>query len=116
MYNYGLLLADFERNGEFVNDCIFTMMHHIGGDIQKITSLFQPVILKTFSKIYETEYMLCDVSMHCTYDANKLLLYSCFIYFITLESRFRVTALKGDRIHFVIHYINVKCLSYVGLV
>lgn len=62
MYHYGLLLTDFERNGEFVNDCIFTMMHHIGGEIEQITSLFQPVILKTFSKIYETEYMLCDVS------------------------------------------------------
>lgn len=62
MYHYGLLLTDFEQNGEFVNDCIFTMMHHIGGEIEQITSLFQPVILKTFSKIYETEYMLCDVS------------------------------------------------------
>lgn len=63
MYHYGLLLTDFEHNGEYVNDCIFTMMHHIGGKIEQITSLFQPVILKTFSKIYETEYMLCDVSL-----------------------------------------------------
>ncbi|KAG4068427.1 hypothetical protein HA402_007947 [Bradysia odoriphaga] len=60
MYHYGLLLTDFEHNGEYVNDCIFTMMHHIGGEIEQITALFQPVILKTFSKIYETEYMLCD--------------------------------------------------------
>lgn len=63
MYHYGLLLTDFEHNGEYVNDCIFTMMHHIGGEIEQITALFQPVILKTFSKIYETEYMLCDVSL-----------------------------------------------------
>lgn len=63
MYHYGLLLTDFEHNGEFVNDCIFTMMHHIGGEIDQITCLFQPLILKTFSKIYETEYMLCDVSL-----------------------------------------------------
>lgn len=64
MYQYGLLLADFQQNGEFVNDCIFTMMHHIGGDIGQVAALFQPTILKTFSKIFETEYELCDVSPH----------------------------------------------------
>lgn len=37
-------------------------MYHIGGDLGKVTALFQPVILKTFSKIWETEYELCDVS------------------------------------------------------
>lgn len=63
MYQYGILLADFEQNGEFVNDCIFTMMHHIGGDIGQVAVLFQPTILKIFSKIFETEYELCDVSI-----------------------------------------------------
>lgn len=61
MHQYGLLLEDFRENGEFVNDCIFTMMHHIGGDLGHIDILFQPMILKTFSKIWETEYELCDV-------------------------------------------------------
>lgn len=60
MQQYGLLLTNFQQNGEFVNDCIFTMMHHIGGDIGQVGLLFQPTILKTFSKIMDTEYELCD--------------------------------------------------------
>ena len=63
MNQYGLLLADFKQNGEFVNDCVFTMMHHIGGDIGQVTTLFQPIILKTFSLIFQTEYELCDVNI-----------------------------------------------------
>lgn len=62
MQQYGILLEGFSENGEFVNDCILTMMYHIGGELGKVTALFQPVILKTFSKIWETEYELCDVS------------------------------------------------------
>lgn len=60
MQQYGLLLTDYQENGEFVNDCVFTMMHHIGGDIGQVALLFQPNILKTFSQIFETEYDLCD--------------------------------------------------------
>lgn len=62
MHQYGLALFDFKENGEFVNDCIFTMMHHVGGDLGQVTTLFQPTILKTFSRIWETDYELCDVS------------------------------------------------------
>lgn len=61
MYQYGLLLEDFKENGEFVNDCIFTMMHHVGGDLRKSTTLLQPIILKTYSKIWEIEHDLCEV-------------------------------------------------------
>ncbi|XP_034473060.1 protein timeless isoform X2 [Drosophila innubila] len=60
MHYYGILLEDFNNNGEFVNDCIFTMMHHISGDLGQIGVLFQPIILKTFSRIWEAEYELCD--------------------------------------------------------
>ncbi|GLG92545.1 TIMELESS [Gryllus bimaculatus] len=60
MHQYGLLLEDFQNNGEFTNDCVFTMMHHIGGDLEQVASLFQPNILKTFSKIWETDYEVCD--------------------------------------------------------
>ncbi|XP_046805071.1 protein timeless isoform X1 [Lucilia cuprina] len=60
MHYYGMLLDDFNNNGEFVNDCIFTMMHHIGGDLGQIGTLFQPVILKTYSRIWEADYELCD--------------------------------------------------------
>uniref|UniRef100_A0A1Q3FV71 Putative dna topoisomerase i-interacting protein n=1 Tax=Culex tarsalis TaxID=7177 RepID=A0A1Q3FV71_CULTA len=60
MHQYGLMLEDFRENGAFVNDCIFTMMHHVGGDLGLINVLFQPNILKTFSLIWETEYEICD--------------------------------------------------------
>ncbi|EDW12626.2 protein timeless isoform X1 [Drosophila mojavensis] len=60
MHYYGILLEDFDNNGEFVNDCIFTMMHHIGGDLGQIGMLFQPIILKTYSRIWEADYELCD--------------------------------------------------------
>ncbi|XP_050321701.1 protein timeless isoform X1 [Bactrocera neohumeralis] len=60
MNYYGMLLEDFNNNGEFVNDCIFTMMHHVGGDLGQIGTLFQPIILKTFSRIWEADYELCD--------------------------------------------------------
>lgn len=62
MRHYGILLENFNENGEFVNECIFTMMHHIGGDLSQVVILFQPSILKTFSHIWETGYELCDVS------------------------------------------------------
>ncbi|CAG9813992.1 unnamed protein product [Phaedon cochleariae] len=60
MRQYGLLLEGFKENGEYVNNCIFTMMHHIGGDLQSVSTLFQPSILKTFSQIWETDYEICD--------------------------------------------------------
>ncbi|XP_059617920.1 protein timeless isoform X2 [Phlebotomus argentipes] len=60
MHHYGLLLEDFRDNGECVNDCIFTMMHHIGGDLGQVATLFQPIILKTYTQIWETDYELCD--------------------------------------------------------
>lgn len=62
MRQYGILLEDFESNGEYINDCVFTMMHHIGGDMNQVTSLFQPNILKTFTQIWEGDFQICDVS------------------------------------------------------
>lgn len=67
MCQYALLLEDFKRNGEFVNNCIFTMMHHIGGDLKHVSTLFQPRILKTFLEIWETDFELCDV---CSFFLN----------------------------------------------
>ncbi|XP_072936507.1 protein timeless isoform X2 [Epargyreus clarus] len=60
MYQYGLLLEDYEENGEFVNDCIFTMMHHVGGELGSLMTLFQPKILKTFTSIWKSEFEICD--------------------------------------------------------
>lgn len=64
MRHYGVLLENFRENGEFVNDCIFTMMHHVGGDLNQVAILFQPSIIKTYSQIWETEYEICDVSYY----------------------------------------------------
>jgi hypothetical protein len=33
MKPYGLLLENFQENSNSVNDCVFTMMHHISGDL-----------------------------------------------------------------------------------
>lgn len=63
MDNYGLILEDFLENGSYVNDCLFTMMHHVGGDLNKVTTLFRPSILKSFTRIWETEYEVIDVSV-----------------------------------------------------
>lgn len=70
MCQYGILLENFEENGEFINNCIFTMMHHIGGDLGKVSILFQPNILKTFSQIWESDFELCDVSIQLSYIKN----------------------------------------------
>lgn len=43
------------------------MMHHIGGDLEHVPTLFQPKILKTFSQIWETDFELCDVSLDTVY-------------------------------------------------
>ncbi|XP_068621502.1 protein timeless isoform X2 [Battus philenor] len=60
MSQYGLLLEDYEGNGGFVNDCIFTMMHHVGGELGCVIALFQPKILKTFTSIWKSEFETCD--------------------------------------------------------
>jgi len=60
MKQYGVLLSCFEDNGESVNNCIFTMMHHIAGDLEKVSVLFQPTILSSFTRILEADFQLCD--------------------------------------------------------
>lgn len=64
MYQYGLLLEDYAGNGEFVNDCIFTLMHHVGGELESLITLFQPKILKTFTSIWKSEFEICDVRLN----------------------------------------------------
>jgi hypothetical protein len=63
MHQYGLLLEDFQSNGEFINNCVFTMMHHVVGDLEEASALFQPNILKAFSQILEMDFEICDVGI-----------------------------------------------------
>ncbi|XP_063380281.1 protein timeless-like [Cydia fagiglandana] len=60
MYQYGLLLEDYAVNGEYVNDCVFTIMHHVVGEGDCLTSLYLPKILKTFTSIWKSEFEVCD--------------------------------------------------------
>nr|XP_022287878.1 protein timeless-like isoform X2 [Crassostrea virginica] len=53
MQKYGRLLENFEYNNAIVNNCIFTMMHHIAGDCEKPTALLQVQILRTFLEILD---------------------------------------------------------------
>ncbi|XP_015376105.1 PREDICTED: protein timeless-like [Diuraphis noxia] len=53
MYKYGIVLQNYEKNSEMVNESVFSMMHHVITKVENTTSLFQPIILKTFLKIFE---------------------------------------------------------------
>ncbi|CAL4125074.1 unnamed protein product, partial [Meganyctiphanes norvegica] len=59
MRHYGLLLENFENNDEPVNDCIFTMMHHVIGDLRSINVLLQPQILRVLLKIWKEGFDIC---------------------------------------------------------
>ena len=54
--NYGIALEDFKTNGRFVNDCILTVLHHIGADLDRPDLLCEPMILRSFSKIWEDDF------------------------------------------------------------
>ncbi|XP_066947937.1 protein timeless isoform X5 [Macrobrachium rosenbergii] len=59
MRQYGRLLENFDVNDETVNDCIFTMMHHVAGDLRNVNVLLQPCILRTFLRIWKEGFELC---------------------------------------------------------
>ncbi len=50
---YGTALKDFKTNDPFINDCIMTVLHHIGIDLGRIDLLCDPTILRPFSEIWE---------------------------------------------------------------
>jgi len=60
MRHFGRLLEEYEKNSPFVNDCIFTLMHHIAGDLDSPQTLYIPSILKSFSKIWEQGLQICE--------------------------------------------------------
>lgn len=64
MRQYGRLLENFNINDETVNDCIFTMMHHIAGDLRNVNVLLQPPILRVFLRIWKEGFELCAVSFY----------------------------------------------------
>ena len=60
MRQFGRLLEAYEQNTPFVNDCIFTIMHHIAGDLDSPQTLYIPSILQSFSKIWEQGLQICE--------------------------------------------------------
>lgn len=60
MRQFGRLLEEYEKNPPYVNDCIFTIMHHIAGDLDSPQTLYVPSILKSFSKIWEQGLQICE--------------------------------------------------------
>jgi len=60
MNRYGTALEDFQTNGPFVNDCIMTILHHVGTGFGRVDLLCQPLILRSFSKMWEEEFNMCD--------------------------------------------------------
>lgn len=62
MHKYGIVLQNYEKNSEIVNESVFTMMHHIS-KIENSTALYQPIILKTFLKMFENNDFQYKVRM-----------------------------------------------------
>ena len=60
MRQYGSLLEDYDTNSALVNDCIFTMMHHVAGDLASPHTLYIPSILQSFSRIWEQGIQICE--------------------------------------------------------
>eukprot|EP00088_Acartia_fossae_P049321 TRINITY_DN5428_c0_g1_i11.p1 TRINITY_DN5428_c0_g1~~TRINITY_DN5428_c0_g1_i11.p1 ORF type:complete len:973 (-),score=340.17 TRINITY_DN5428_c0_g1_i11:923-3670(-) len=59
MIKYGQLLVNFQENSPQVNDSIFTIMHHVAGDLESPHTLFIPAVLQTFSQILEENFNIC---------------------------------------------------------
>ena len=44
MRQYGSILENFHQNSEELNDSVFTMMHHVSGDLNSPEALFIPQV------------------------------------------------------------------------
>ena len=53
---YGTALADFKTNSIFINDCIFTVLHHVGIDLGRPDLLSDLIILEPFSQMWTCEF------------------------------------------------------------
>ncbi|BES97395.1 Timeless [Nesidiocoris tenuis] len=60
MKQYSYLLGSYSENTPAINDCVFNIMHHVAGDLDSLSTLFQPCIIRTFTLIYENGSQLLD--------------------------------------------------------
>ena len=56
MSTYGLLLGEFRSNPSYLNESIFTIMHHVAGDCHNAQVLVQVDILQVFTEIWDCSY------------------------------------------------------------
>lgn len=76
MKQYGYLLEQFKSNSELTNEALFTMMHHVSGDLGSPEALFVPQILAKFASMWEqmdTEEMCEDWSDLIEYVMHKFI-------------------------------------------
>ncbi len=55
---YGTALEDFKTNSTFLNDCVFTILHHVGVDLRRADLLYEPIILRSFNTILEEKFQV----------------------------------------------------------
>lgn len=82
---YASALVDFQTNGSYVNDCIFTMFYHIAIDLKRVDLLFDPKILDSFNKILEQGFnvKICILEVTSSSIEMSNFLTVCIMTFIT---------------------------------
>ncbi|KAK2719604.1 protein timeless-like isoform X2 [Artemia franciscana] len=58
LHQYGLCLEEYSTNETAVNNSILTLFHHVAGDLDCPELLFDPIILKTFVRLFEDGFDL----------------------------------------------------------
>ena len=94
MRNYGVLVETVEHNSMMVNNCVFTMMHHIAGDCGKPEVLLQVHILKAFLEMCDKDIRVTQVIHIFWLDCKTILTLCCFPF-----------AING-RLHLVLKYVQ----------
>jgi len=75
MLKYNSILDEFKSNTSGVNNCVFTMMHHVAGDCQSPDVLLQIPIVQNFLNILEMP-MVISIPQECV-DLMEFVLQQC---------------------------------------
>jgi hypothetical protein len=73
---YGSALDDFRTNDPFLNDCVFTLLRHVGVYRGRADLLCDPAILRPLGKIWEEGFNVS--SFHCHFTCLKPIIMICF--------------------------------------
>lgn len=105
MRQYGHLLEAFSSNNNSLNDAIFTMMHHISGDLNRPEALYVPQILKAFSDIWQM--VICNLESTCLYNLKAVFAGGCW----HLRWLGRLDWICNPKVHWY-HGIQTSCLCF----